>query len=235
MSTFHVRPLMVVAASLLLFGAGCKKAPAPAPEPASAPAPAPAAAPATAAPAVIAPVTVSADGVTSTATSGDEKSVDWALKQQDIKNDPQGQWASGATASSSYNDAKDQDRFSAWQATGPPNVDHESDNASAWTSKTPDAGIEWLDLTFPNAVHATGLRVRESDGAGAIVRVEIFDDSGAVHSLWTGTDPTKGLNYFVLTFPRTTYKTNHVKVTLATNMIPGWNEIDAVQLLGTDK
>jgi hypothetical protein len=183
----------------------------------------------------VAPVTVSADGVTSTATSGDEKSVDWALKQQDIKNDPQGQWASGATASSSYSDAKDQERFAPWQATGPPNVDHESDNAAAWTSKTSDAGIEWLDLTFPNAVHATGLRIRESDGAGAIVRVEIFDDSGAVHSLWTGTDPTKGLNYFVLTFPKTTYKTNHVKVTLATNLIPGWNEIDAVQLLGTDK
>ncbi|HZL27868.1 MAG TPA: hypothetical protein VFC39_15180 [Acidobacteriaceae bacterium] len=234
MTTFRLRPLMVVAASLLILAAGCKKAPAP--EPAAAPTPAPAAAAPAPAPApVVAPVTVSADSVTSTATSGDGKSVDWALKQEDIKNDPQGQWASGATASSSYGDAKEQERYSPWQATGVPNVDQESDNAAAWTSKTADAGMEWLDLTFPNAVHATGLRVRESDGAGAIVRVEMFDDSGAVHNLWTGTDPTKGLNYFVLTFPKTTYKTNHVKIMLATNMVQGWNEIDAVQLLGTDK
>src|ERR1700753_3260315 len=120
MPILRLRPLMVVAASLLLFGAGCKKAPAPEP---AAPAPAPAAAAPEPPPApVVAAVKVSADGVTSTATSGDQKSVDWALKQEDIKNDPQGQWASGATASSSYGDAKEQERFAPWQATGAPNV-----------------------------------------------------------------------------------------------------------------
>lgn len=233
MTTFRLRPLMVVAASLLIFAAGCKKAPAPEP---AAPAPAPAAAAPAPPPApVVAPVTVSADGVTSTSTSGDEKSVDWGLKQEDIKNDPQGQWASGATASSTYRDAKEQENYSPWQATGPPNVDHESDNAAAWTSKSPDAGMESLELTFPKAVHATDLRVRESNGAGTIVRVEIFEENGTIHNLWTGTDPTKGLNYFELSFPKTTYKTNHVKIMLATNLLPGWKEIDAVQLVGTDK
>ncbi|MGZ6987451.1 MAG: hypothetical protein ACXVH0_00665 [Thermoanaerobaculia bacterium] len=29
--------------------------------------------------------------------------------------------------------------------------------------------------------------------------------------------------------------TDRVKVTLATNVIPGWNEIDAVQLVGKDQ
>ena len=233
MTSFNVRPLMVVAASLLIFSAGCKKAPAPEP---AAPAPAPAAAAPAPPPApVVAPVTVSADGVTSTSTVGDQKSVDWGLKQDDIKNDPQGQWASGATASSTYRDAKEQENYSAWQATGPPNVEHESDNPAAWTAKSTDDGMQWLEVTFPNAVHATGLRIRESDGAGTIVRVEIFEDNGTEHTLWTGTDPTRGLNYFELTFPKTTYKTNHAKVLLATNLLPGWKEIDAVQLVGTDK
>jgi hypothetical protein len=36
-------------------------------------------------------------------------------------------------------------------------------------------------------------------------------------------------------FPKTTLKTDRVKVTLATNIVPGWNEIDAVQLVGTDQ
>ena len=233
MTMFRLRPLMVVAASLLIFAAGCKKAPAPEPV---APTPAPAAAAPAPPPApVVAPVTVSADGVTSTSTVGDNKSVDWGLKQEDIKNDPQGQWASGATASSTYRDAKEQENYSPWQATGAPNVEQESDNPAAWTAKSPDAGMEWIELTFPNAVHATGLRVRENCGAGTIVRVEIFEENGTVHNLWTGTDPTRKLNYFELTFPKTTYKTNHVKVMLATNLLPGWKEIDAVQLVGTDK
>jgi hypothetical protein len=38
----------------------------------------------------------------------------------------------------------------------------------------------------------------------------------------------------MLTFPKTDYKVDHVKITLATNLVPGWNEIDAVQLLGSD-
>jgi hypothetical protein len=36
-------------------------------------------------------------------------------------------------------------------------------------------------------------------------------------------------------FPKTAFKTDRVKVTLATNIVPGWNEIDAVQLVGTDQ
>jgi hypothetical protein len=36
-------------------------------------------------------------------------------------------------------------------------------------------------------------------------------------------------------FPKTGFKTDRVKVTLATNVVPGWNEIDAVQLVGTDQ
>jgi hypothetical protein len=225
-----------------LFYVGCKKAEKPAPVAVATPARAPVAAPAAPAPAAgrVEPALpdvplVVADGVTYTATTGTGKDVTWALKQEDIKEDPQGQWASDATASSAWNDAKDKVRFAPWQATGEPNVDQEGDNGNAWTAKSPDAGIEWLDLTFPKAVSATGLRIRESNGAGAIVRVELYDDKGKPHALWSGPDPTRGLNYFELTFPKTTYKTNRVKITLATNIIPGFNEIDAVQLLSGDK
>jgi hypothetical protein len=34
--------------------------------------------------------------------------------------------------------------------------------------------------------------------------------------------------------PKTAYKAYRVKITLATNVVPGWNEIDAVQLVGSD-
>jgi hypothetical protein len=160
--------------------------------------------------------------------------VEWALKQDEIKNDPAGQWADSATASSAYNDASGQDRFSAWQATGAPNVDQEGDNGNAWASKTPDAGIEWIKLSFARPVAATGLRIRENAGAGAVIKVDLLDTDGNQHPLWSGKDPTKGINYLMLTFPKTGYKVKGVKITLATNLVPGYNEIDAVQLLGSD-
>jgi hypothetical protein len=160
---------------------------------------------------------------------------EWALKQDEIKNDPKGQWAIGATASSTYNDAKGTDPWSANQATGAPNVDKYGDDGKAWTSKTPDAGIEWLDLKYPRPVHAEEIRIRESCGSGAIIKVELFDEQGTSHTAWAGNDPTTDLNYLLVKVPKTAYKTDRVKITLATNVVPGWNEIDAVQLVGSDQ
>lgn len=159
----------------------------------------------------------------------------WALKQDDIKNDPNGQWAIQATASSTYNDAQGTSGWSANQATGAPNVDKYGDDGKAWTSKTPDGGIEWLDLKYPKPVHAEEVRVRESFGSGAVIKVEIFDEQGAAHRVWAGNDPTTDLNYLMVKFPKTAFTTDRVKITLATNVVPGWNEIDAVQLIGTDQ
>jgi hypothetical protein len=121
------------------------------------------------------------------------------------------------------------------QATGAPNVENYGDNGSAWAPKTPDAGIEWLDLKYPKPVHAEEVRIRESWGSGAIIKVEVFDEQGAAHTVWAGNDPTTELNYLLVKTPKTAFKTDRVKITLATNVILGWNEIDAVQLVGSDQ
>lgn len=156
----------------------------------------------------------------------------WSLHQDDIKNDPDGQWATSATASTSYSNHQGNDTFSPMQATGVPNIEAYGDDGKAWAPSTQDGGIEWLDLKYAKPVHATEVRVRESQGSGAVVKVELIDDAGVAHRIWTGDDPTKDLNYLLLKFPATSYKVNRVKVTLATNAVPGWNEIDAVQLVG---
>ena len=62
-------------------------------------------------------------------------------------------------------------------------------------------------------MHATAVRVRESCGSGAVIRVELYDDAGARHLVWGGNDPTTGLNYLILNFPKTDFKTDRVKVT----------------------
>ena len=121
------------------------------------------------------------------------------------------------------------------QATGAPNVEVYADDGNAWAPKTQASGIEWLDLKYPRPVHATEVRVRESFNSGTVIKVELIDDGGTAHTVWAGNDPTTGLNYLLVKFPKTDYKTAEVKVTLATNISPGWKEIDAAQLVGTDQ
>jgi hypothetical protein len=256
-----ISPLTSIAA-LLTFGllvCGCSKSDsAPTASGASAaPAPiTPAPAPAPAAPTTVAAdVTAAAPVVTTAAaaapapapppsaaappTAADreaarkQEQIAWALKQDEIKNDPSGQWATAAKASSTFNDAKGNASYAASQATGEPNVQVYSTTSQAWSSKTADSGIEWLELTFAKPVHATAVRVRESAGSGALIKIEVFDDNGTAHTVWSGSDSTKDLNYLIADFPKTAFKTNRVKLTLATNIVAGWNQIDAVQLVGS--
>src|SRR5580658_1843422 len=209
---------VLLAASAIFLFAGCDKskessAPAPQPAASSQPAPAPAPAPTASAP------TPGPNGSTAD-TTAKLAAADWALKQDEIKNDPNGEWAILATASSSYNDAQGNAGWSPNQATGFPNVEKYADDGKAWTPKTQDSGIEWLDLKYPKPVYATEVRVRESFNSGSIIRVELFDEAGAAHLVWGGNDPTTGLNYLLVKFPKTNFKTDHVKITLATNVGP---------------
>jgi hypothetical protein len=221
----------------LVLLCGCKKSSSTQEASATKPAAGTNAAPSPTAPAVSAPAAApgSADDGVSAETTAKMAAAEWALKQDEIKRDPKGQWAIQATASSTFNDAQGIAGWSANQATGAPNVDNYGDDGAAWTSKTPDGGIEWLDLKYPRPVHATEVRVRESCGSGAVIKIEVYDEQGEAHAIWQGNDPTTELNYLMVKFPKTTFKTDRVKITLATNVVPGWDEIDAVQLVGTDQ
>ncbi len=166
-----------------------------------------------------------------------EKKLTEALDEEKILKDPKGQWAIDAEASSSYGSASGKSQsWSPEQMIGEPNVEKYGDNGNGWASKDPDKGIEWVILTFAKAVNAEGLRVRQSYNPGAIVKVELFDENGKGYVVWNGTDKTRykenTIQYFTAEFEKTKYKTKKVKLTLASNVVNGWNEIDAVQLLG---
>jgi hypothetical protein len=225
----NFKPVCCLAFVTLLI-AGCKKEAATQPQASPSPAAtnsAPIAAPASPA--------AAPSGDTTADTTAKLAGAAWALKQDEIKNDPNGQWAVQASASSTYNDAQGTAGWSANQMTGKPDVEKYGDDGRAWAPKTQDGGIEWVDLKFPKPVHATEVRVRESCGSGTIIKAEVFDEQGNAHTIWAGNDPTTELNYLITKFPKTTFKTDRVKLTLATNVVPGWNEIDAVQLIGTDQ
>jgi hypothetical protein len=222
-------------ASIALTLLGCSKHESP-PATASGAPPAAPVAPAASQPAATnaaAPAAASAPAEDPEALAKRQK-IEYALNEEKIATDPHGQWASEATASTTYQDAKANENYAANQATGAPNVIGYGDNPQAWAPKEADAGIEWLQVGFVKPVNATGIRIRQNVGGGAIIKVELLDDKGDRHTIFEGSDAEKYDEYhqwFTRTFDKTAYVVKGAKITLATNAVSGWNEIDAVQLL----
>lgn len=67
-----------------------------------------------------------------------------------------------------------------------------------------------------------------------MVEVHAFDTSGRQHLLWKGTDPTSTPGVFAVPMGPTSYPLRRVRIVLDTRVRAGWNEIDAVQLVGPD-
>jgi hypothetical protein len=127
--------------------------------------------------------------------------------------------------------------WGAQQAAGPPDTPTLGDIGTAWASRTPDAQGEWLIADYADAVVPRRVDVYESYSPGALNRVTVFDDAGAEHEAWHGVDPTKPNNptVGVSQVPVTlNVKTRRVKIYLASDQVPGWNEIDAIGLVGDD-
>ena len=214
---------------MTLVAGGCGKKEEPAPAAASDPAPAPA-------------VSESAPAATQNtqgaATDERAAAIQAALAEDAIVNDPRGQWAVSASASSTYGD-KEPDAttsYTAHMATGAPNVEKYSDNGNAWAAETADKGIEWLEVKFAKPVNATQIRIRQNYAPGAIIKVELISEGGSRQTVWQGVDdqsyPQSTIAWFDRTFDKTSDKVIGARITLATNAVSGWNEIDAVQLLG---
>ena len=154
------------------------------------------------------------------------------LPEAEILKDSLGQWAEKAKASSEYGS----DNYGAQQVTGAPNVPGYADDGRAWASASADNQEEWLELTYTRAVHATGVRVRQTFNPGAIKQIELYDKSGQAHIVWSGVDPARSsephIAWFGVKFAATTFTTQRVRIVFDSPAVKGWNEIDAVQLIG---
>ncbi len=150
-------------------------------------------------------------------------------------NDGNGQWAVDAKASSTY--ASVTGKNASWspeQMTGKPNVEKYGDNGNAWASKEQDKGTEWVKLNFENEVNATEIRIKETYNPGAIKKIELIDTNNKSHTVYESNAEKKdaSIQYLVASFEKTEYKTKTVKITIDSPTVSGWNEIDAVQLVG---
>lgn len=136
------------------------------------------------------------------------------------------QWASTATASSHWGSTSS---WSAAQATGEPDVTECGDYSAAWAPSSSGGDPEWLRVGFETAVYATGVRVHETYNSGFVTRIELVDTEGLVHTIWTGIDTTPCPGWLGISLSSTSYLVEEV---IIHTQIDGWEEIDAVELIG---
>lgn len=180
--------------------------------------------------------------VTSAAPSQDDSEraqkqalLDYATMEDQYMNDPHAQWASSASASSTFGDdngATPSEVNAASNATG-------AIDGKAWTNNRQDVGLDWLQVGFDKPVLATEVRVVFVSGQGveAVSKVEVEDAQGHWATVWSGlsdvkADPRGVRTWFVRKFDKTQAPTKTVKITIANNLERGYKVVDAVQLVG---
>jgi hypothetical protein len=139
------------------------------------------------------------------------------------------QWATSATASSQYGN----DPWSAQQATGAPDTTSYGDIETAWAPSGSEVGEQWIELGYDTPVIPSGVLVWETSASGFVTDIEAWDDSsGEWFLLWQGTDDSPDARHgFSPPLEATDIVTDRLRITIDT-AVPGWNEIDAVQLNG---
>jgi beta-lactamase regulating signal transducer with metallopeptidase domain len=122
------------------------------------------------------------------------------------------------------------------QVVGPPNTFEYGDHGTAWASKTPDGQGEWLLLTYDAEVDVNGVLVHETFNPGAIVRVDAIMPNDEVIVLWSGGPKAVESDSPRLFFckPKKSVKTARIRLTIASDVVRGWNEIDAVGILDAE-
>lgn len=147
-----------------------------------------------------------------------------------ISVDPSGrvrQWAAAASASSEYT-ATD---WSANQMLGSPDTLHGGDARTAWAARAADGGSEWVRVKFPVAVRISKVRVHETFTPGGVVSIDVVEPNGTLRRAWEGTDPG-GIAPVWFEAELKDVVGRELVVTLDTKKHQGWEEIDAVELVG---
>lgn len=120
------------------------------------------------------------------------------------------------------------------QATGAPDTFQAGDISTAWAPSQQDGGEEWLHLDYTNAVPLAEVRVRETYNPGTISKVAAVLPNGQEVVIWEGIDEP-GVAPIDKSFAvNGNISAASVKVYFDTKRVAGWNEIDAVELVGRD-
>ncbi len=142
------------------------------------------------------------------------------------------QWAVSARASSQYGDPN----WAASQATGAPDVFECGDDVSAWASLY-DNTVEWIELTYKTPVFPTEINIYQSYNPSQVVEVQMIATDGKKYIAWEGYPELVENCPDQMTIYLDLYKkikVNKLRITIDQRVSGwGWDEIDAVELVGT--
>ena len=142
------------------------------------------------------------------------------------------QWASEASGSSQYGD----DNWSFQQATGAPDTDGCGDIPTAWASSS-STGQDFLTLVYDTPVFVQQIDIYQTLNPGSIVSVDISTPEGQTMTLGNSTDApgnTECPGVFSVQVSGIDFPPiNTVTINLDQTIGGSWNEIDAVELIGT--
>lgn len=142
------------------------------------------------------------------------------------------QWGVEAEASSEFSTTE----WNAEQAVGEPDSPGCGDYQFSWASAASDS-IDTLIVRYPESVFPMEIIIHESFNPDQIVKVEVLDaDRGTYYTVLQKNPlqvdrpcpfelsvPVSGINF----------RTNTVRITVDQSQLGlGWNEIDAIQLIG---
>ena len=141
------------------------------------------------------------------------------------------QWAISAEASSTYADPE----WAAEQATGEPDTDRCGDYQSAWASSGSDS-VDWLELQFETPVYVSAVNIVQTFNANQVAKVELLGNFGRSLTIYeqAPVQVDQPCPYMLsILVEKTPALYNSVRITLDQSVLGlGWNEIDAVQLVG---
>ncbi|MCP3980453.1 MAG: hypothetical protein GY716_14210, partial [bacterium] len=126
--------------------------------------------------------------------------------------------------------------FGSVQMLGAPNVSVYGVNKYGWTASAQNGSVEHVTLGFATPVFASGVTIREHNGNGFVTQVDVVDMDDVLHTVWTGSDPSAqsaGIVNFLVEWAQTSYLVKGVRVYVDMDTTADWEQIDAVQLRGS--
>ncbi len=126
--------------------------------------------------------------------------------------------------------------WSSSQIIGPADTPNYGDIPTAWASRTPDIQEEWIIVEFPKTVSATQVDIYETFNPGAVTQIYSVSMLGGESLIWEGKDPlaaslpTRQTAISKIQFDSPVH-TRRIKIVIDSRAFPGWNEIDAVELI----
>ncbi len=142
------------------------------------------------------------------------------------------QWASSAEATSEYST----NGWDAGQVVGEPNTPECGDHTSAWATASSNEAAS-ITVMFANAVIATEINIYQTYNPGAIVSVELVLEGGDTVEVPDSADPVGNTDcpgvFTVDVAGLSDEPVSGVIINLDQSLTGSWNEIDAVELVGT--